>query len=67
MQVFIMRYGEALLDATSDAVRLVTLCARDHSRLIVAWLNTKSVDIEQVLVSLYLQAKQILAMLRGMT
>ncbi|MCX2957881.1 MAG: phosphohistidine phosphatase, partial [Serratia symbiotica] len=44
MQVFIMRHGEAVLDAASDAVRPLTLCGRDESRLMAAWLNTKSVD-----------------------
>lgn len=64
MQVFIMRHGEAVLDAASDAVRPLTLCGRDESRLMAAWLNTKSVDIERVLVSPYLRAKQTLAMVR---
>ncbi|NIH16096.1 phosphohistidine phosphatase SixA [Serratia symbiotica] len=64
MQVFIMRHGEAVLDAASDAVRPLTLCGRDESRLMAAWLNTKSVDIERVLVSPYLRVKQTLAMVR---
>ncbi|MBF1996449.1 phosphohistidine phosphatase SixA [Serratia symbiotica] len=64
MQVFIMRHGEAVLDAASDALRPLTLCGRDESRLMAAWLNTKSVDIERVLVSPYLRAKQTLAMVR---
>lgn len=61
-----MRHGEAVLDAPSDAVRPLTLCGRDESRLMAAWLNTKSVDvdIEWVLVSPYLRAKQTLAIVR---
>lgn len=59
-----MRHGEAALDAASDAVRPLTLCGRDESRQMAAWLNTKSVDIERVLVSPYLRAEQTLATVR---
>lgn len=59
-----MRHGEAALEAASDAVRPLTLCGRDESRQMAAWLNTKSVDIERVLVSPYLRAEQTLAMVR---
>ncbi|BFO11167.1 phosphohistidine phosphatase SixA [Serratia rubidaea] len=64
MQVLIMRHGEAALDAASDAVRPLTLCGRDESRQMAAWLNTKSVDIERVLVSPYLRAEQTLETVR---
>ncbi|MBH3008896.1 phosphohistidine phosphatase SixA [Serratia ureilytica] len=64
MQVLIMRHGEAALEAASDAVRPLTLCGRDESRQMAAWLNTKSVDIERVLVSPYLRAEQTLATVR---
>ena len=63
MQVLIMRHGEAALEAASDAVRPY-LCGRDESRQMAAWLNTKSVDIERVLVSPYLRAEQTLATVR---
>lgn len=59
-----MRHGEAALEAASDAVRPLTLCGRDESRQMAAWLNTKSVDIERVLVSPYLRAEQTLATVR---
>ncbi|QNK33844.1 phosphohistidine phosphatase SixA [Serratia sp. JUb9] len=65
MQVLIMRHGEAALDAASDAVRPLTLCGRDESRQMAAWLNTKSVDIERVLVSPYLRAEQTLDTVRA--
>jgi phosphohistidine phosphatase len=64
MQVLIMRHGEAALDAASDSVRPLTVCGRDESRQMAAWLNTKSVDIERVLVSPYLRAEQTLATVR---
>jgi phosphohistidine phosphatase len=64
MQVLIMRHGEAALDAASDAVRPLTPCGRDESRQMAAWLNTKSLDIERVLVSPYLRAEQTLATVR---
>lgn len=59
-----MRHGEAALEAASDAVRPLTLCGRDESRQMAAWLNTKSVDVERVLVSPYLRAEQTLATVR---
>lgn len=64
MQVLIMRHGEAALDAANDAVRPLTLCGRDESRQMAAWLNTKSVEIERVLVSPYLRAEQTLVTVR---
>ncbi|MCL1027858.1 phosphohistidine phosphatase SixA [Serratia silvae] len=64
MQVLIMRHGEAALDAASDSVRPLTVCGRDESRQMAAWLNTKSVDIERVLVSPYLRAEQTLETVR---
>lgn len=64
MQVLIMRHGEAVLDAASDSVRPLTVCGRDESRQMAAWLNTKSVDIERVLVSPYLRAEQTLETVR---
>lgn len=64
MQVLIMRHGEAALDAASDSVRPLTACGRDESRQMAAWLNTKSVDIDRVLVSPYLRAVQTLETVR---
>ncbi|MFC0225313.1 phosphohistidine phosphatase SixA [Serratia aquatilis] len=64
MQVLIMRHGEAALDAASDSVRPLTVSGRDESRRMAAWLNSKSVDIERVLVSPYLRAEQTLETVR---
>ncbi|VAX76702.1 Phosphohistidine phosphatase SixA [Serratia symbiotica] len=64
MQVFIMRHGEAVLNAASDAVRPLTLGGRHESRLMATWLNTKSLRIERVLISPYLRVTQTLAMLQ---
>ncbi len=60
MQVFIMRHGDAALDAASDAQRPLTLCGQDESRQIASWLSEQSVDIDQILVSPYLRARQTL-------
>ncbi|MBV4365617.1 phosphohistidine phosphatase SixA [Erwinia sp. BNK-24-b] len=64
MQVFIMRHGDAALDAASDAVRPLTHCGCDESRQMAGWLNGQTVDIERVLVSPYLRAEQTLTTVR---
>lgn len=64
MQVFIMRHGDAALDAASDAQRPLTLCGQDESRQIASWLSEQSVDIDQILVSPYLRARQTLEVVR---
>ncbi|KAB8312169.1 phosphohistidine phosphatase SixA [Erwinia endophytica] len=64
MQVFIMRHGDAALDAASDSVRPLTHCGCDESRQMANWLNGQAVDIERVLVSPYLRAEQTLATVR---
>ncbi|WP_394515024.1 phosphohistidine phosphatase SixA [Pantoea sp. SGAir0215] len=64
MQVFIMRHGDAALDAASDSVRPLTLCGCDESRQMANWLKDQAVDIERVLVSPYLRAQQTLATVR---
>ncbi|WP_158782534.1 phosphohistidine phosphatase SixA [Pantoea sp. BAV 3049] len=64
MQVFIMRHGDAALDAASDSVRPLTHCGCDESRQMASWLNGQAVDIERVLVSPYLRAEQTLATVR---
>ncbi len=60
MQVFIMRHGDASLDAASDAVRPLTHCGSEESRQMATWLEGQSVNIELVLVSPYLRARQTL-------
>lgn len=60
MQVFIMRHGDAALDAASDSVRPLTVCGCDESRQMATWLKGQKVDIERVLVSPFLRAEQTL-------
>lgn len=50
MQVFIMRHGDAALDAASDSVRPLTTHGCDESRLMANWLKGQKVEIERVLV-----------------
>ncbi|EXU74753.1 MULTISPECIES: phosphohistidine phosphatase SixA [Erwinia] len=64
MQVFIMRHGDAALEAASDSVRPLTHCGSDESRQMANWLNGQKVDIERVLVSPYLRAEQTLVAVR---
>ncbi|OQP32462.1 phosphohistidine phosphatase SixA [Pantoea latae] len=64
MQVFIMRHGDAALEAASDSVRPLTHCGCDESRQMASWLNGQTVDVERVLVSPYLRAQQTLATVR---
>ncbi|WP_409158891.1 phosphohistidine phosphatase SixA [Pectobacterium sp. B2J-2] len=60
MQVLIMRHGDAVLDAASDAVRPLSDGGCDESRQMACWLNEQNIDIERVLVSPYLRAQQTL-------
>ncbi|WP_052285708.1 phosphohistidine phosphatase SixA [Kluyvera genomosp. 1] len=60
MQVFIMRHGDAALDAASDSVRPLTGCGCDESRQMATWLKGQKVDISRILVSPYLRAEQTL-------
>ncbi|MEB4674912.1 phosphohistidine phosphatase SixA [Enterobacteriaceae bacterium G50] len=62
MQVFIMRHGDAALEAASDSARPLTGCGCDESRQMATWLKGQKVDIERVLVSPFLRAEQTLDM-----
>ncbi|MBN3344633.1 phosphohistidine phosphatase SixA [Pectobacterium brasiliense] len=64
MQVLIMRHGDAVLDAASDAVRPLSDAGRDESRQMACWLNEQNIDIERVLVSPYLRAQQTLEVVK---
>ncbi|QUG74923.1 phosphohistidine phosphatase SixA [Erwinia sp. E602] len=64
MQVFIMRHGDAALDAASDSVRPLTHCGSNETRQMAAWLHGQSVTIERVMVSPYLRARQTLNAVR---
>ena len=65
MQVFIMRHGDAALDAASDSVRPLTPCGCDESRQMATWLKGQKVDIDRVLVSPFLRAEQTLKEVGG--
>ncbi|MGG4609088.1 phosphohistidine phosphatase SixA [Providencia sp. Me31A] len=58
MQVYIMRHGDAAIQAASDAVRPLTQKGKDDSVLMAQWLNKQGVKIDAVLVSPYLRAQQ---------
>ncbi|MEQ9888206.1 phosphohistidine phosphatase SixA [Pectobacterium zantedeschiae] len=60
MQVLIMRHGDAVLDAASDAIRPLSDGGREESLQMACWLNEQNIDIERVLVSPYLRAQQTL-------
>lgn len=64
MQVLIMRHGDAVLDAITDAERPLTLCGKKESLQVASWLNEQSMNIEQILVSPYLRATQTLDITR---
>lgn len=64
MQVFIMRHGEAALEAASDAQRPLTQAGHDESVRMARWLGGQVKRIDRVLVSPYLRAKQTLMALR---
>lgn len=59
-----MRHGDAALDAASDSVRPLTHCGCDENRQMATWLHGQSVQIERVLVSPYLRARQTLNTVR---
>ncbi|VYU71586.1 phosphohistidine phosphatase SixA [Metakosakonia massiliensis] len=65
MQVFIMRHGDAALDAASDSVRPLTPCGCDESRQMATWLKSQKVDVERILVSPFLRAEQTLSEVGG--
>lgn len=63
MQVFIMRHGDAALDAASDSARPLTVTGCDETRLMATWLKSQQVKIDSVLVSPFLRAEQTLEIL----
>lgn len=64
MKIFIMRHGEAEFNAKTDAQRFLSLFGREQARRMAYWLNKKSINFDQVLVSPYLRAQQTLEVLR---
>ncbi len=59
-----MRHGEAMLNAASDALRALTANGRETSRHMAQWLNQQNVQIDHILVSPYLRARQTLEAMR---
>ncbi|MCL2895231.1 phosphohistidine phosphatase SixA [Brenneria tiliae] len=66
MQVLIMRHGDAVPDAASDAQRPLSARGYDESRKMASWLNNQQLDIDRILVSPYLRARQTLEAIRGL-
>ncbi|MFP1908020.1 phosphohistidine phosphatase SixA [Lonsdalea quercina] len=64
MQVLIMRHGDAIPDAASDALRPLSARGCDESRQMAAWLSAQGIDIDRVLVSPFLRAQQTLQAVR---
>lgn len=60
MQIFIMRHGEAALDAASDALRPLTERGKNESTKMAKWMTKQGSNIDYVLVSPYLRAQQTL-------
>ncbi|CUX96042.1 Phosphohistidine phosphatase SixA [Candidatus Gullanella endobia] len=58
MQVLIMRHGNAFSKAKSDSERSLTDRGRNESSIIARWLSYKVKEINFVLVSPYLRARQ---------
>ncbi|MER2473275.1 phosphohistidine phosphatase SixA [Photorhabdus laumondii] len=64
MQIFIMRHGDAALDAISDAARQLTPRGCDESQKMACWLARQKHQIDLVLVSPYIRAEQTLQIVR---
>lgn len=64
MQVLIMRHGDAVPDAASDALRPLSDRGAEESRQMADWLNHQAIKVERVLVSPYLRARQTLQTVR---
>lgn len=64
MQVFIMRHGQAAIEAASDAARPLTSQGVHESHQIATWLLAQGVTLQRALVSPYLRAQQTLNVLR---
>lgn len=60
MHVYIMRHGDAALDATSDAQRPLTHCGCEENRQLASWLADYQSFFSRTLVSPYLRARQTL-------
>lgn len=63
MHVYIMRHGDAALDAASDAERPLTLCGLEETQQMSHWLAAQQPAVDLTLVSPYLRAQQTYAKL----
>lgn len=64
MQIYIMRHGDAAIQAASDAQRPLTQKGINESELMAQWLNNRHPNIDKVMVSPYLRAGQTLQVVR---
>ncbi|PHM73523.1 phosphohistidine phosphatase SixA [Xenorhabdus kozodoii] len=64
MYVFIMRHGDAALNAISDVARELTPQGCQESQEMARWLAQQSPDVDCILVSPYLRAEQTLKAVR---
>lgn len=64
MQVYIMRHGDAVIQAASDSARPLTQKGKDDSILMAKWLQAHHPLIDTVLVSPYLRAEQTWQVMR---
>ncbi len=59
MQIYIMRHGEASLNASTDEVRELTDIGRKQTQQMASWLSVKlQGELDLVLVSPYVRAQQ---------
>ncbi len=63
MHVYIMRHGDAALDAPSDAQRPLTHCGLEETRQMSHWLAAQHSSFDTTLVSPYLRAQQTFSQL----
>ncbi|PHM38332.1 phosphohistidine phosphatase SixA [Xenorhabdus innexi] len=64
MYVFIMRHGDAAFDSTSDATRELTPQGYQESQKMALWLEQQQPEIDRILVSPYIRARQTLQVVR---
>lgn len=58
MNIYIMRHGEAELDAEEDSLRALTKLGERQSLQVAQWLTARINRLDRVLVSPYVRAKQ---------
>ncbi|MGO4999570.1 phosphohistidine phosphatase SixA [Oceanisphaera sp. W20_SRM_FM3] len=58
MNIFVMRHGQAVPEASEDALRPLTKQGRDEVSLMARWLAPQVAQFDLVLVSPYVRAQQ---------